>query len=645
MTRGLSSSGLTQSVAGRMRLGLAACWLALWSPLAGNAATKGTEVVDPHYGEALFYFYQERYFSALTTLMTAEHFGRLPHQADDAELLRGGILLSYGMHVEAGRIFERLIAEKVAPSVRDRAWYYLAKIRYQRAYYPEAEQALAHIEGPLPGDLESERRVLQALVLMQRGAFREATQVLIPLQGSSDWARYARYNLGVAMVRSGEMESGISMLEALGREGVKTEELASLRDKVNVALAYTLLGSNHPDEAQKYLTRVRLQGLMSSKALLGMGWTYMAAEKPDRALVYWQELRGRDVLDAAVQESMLAVPFALGKLGAWRESLQHYEEAGDTYTREIKRIDQSIGAIQAGRLIDAILRENVSEEAGWMWRITQLPEAPETHYLLALMAGHDFQEALKSFRDLQFLAARLDQSLADIGVFGDMLDTRRQAFRERLPVALGLARERDAEAYTVERDRLAARVDQIEKDEDVTALATAKEHEQLSRLQAMEATIRRARDTDPETVERWRLLNGVLAWDLNQAYPDRLWQVRRTLRALDKALDDSRSWREALARSRNTVPGEFEAFAGRIRDLPPRIRALQARTRDLTRQQAAYLSDLAVAELTRQRERLATYLTQVRFAVAQIYDQSSGEPGRGKPDADPGGASRPEATP
>ena len=35
------------------------------------------------------------------------------------------------------------------------------------------------------------------------------------------------------------------------------------------------------------------------------------------------------------------------------------------------------------------------------------------------------------------------------------------------------------------------------------------------------------------------------------------------------------------------------------------------------------MQELAVAELTRQKERLAAYTTQARFAVAQIYDRAS----------------------
>jgi len=67
-------------------------------------------VVDPHYGDVLFEFYQGRYFPAITALEVSQHFERMPHHADEAEVLRGGLLLSYGLHREAGQVFEALLA-------------------------------------------------------------------------------------------------------------------------------------------------------------------------------------------------------------------------------------------------------------------------------------------------------------------------------------------------------------------------------------------------------------------------------------------------------------------------------------------------------------------------------------------------------
>jgi hypothetical protein len=583
-------------------------------------------VKDPHYGEVLFYFYQQQYFTALSRLMTAQHFNQFQHHADEAELLRGGMLLSYGVHLEAGRIFERLIAQGAAPDVRNRAWFYLAKIRYQRGYVQEAEQALAQIEGKLPAELDEERQILHALVLMQRGEYRGAADLLKNVAGNSPWSRYGRYNLGVALVRAGETQPGIALLDQLGREPAQDEEMASLRDKVNVALGFSLLQADRADEAKASLERVRLSGLMTNKALLGMGWAQLSLNRTERALVYWEELRQRGILDSAVQESMLAVPFALGKLGAYRQSLERYEEASRLYEQEMSKIDQSVAAIRAGKLSELLLRDDTSEEDGWFWKLEKLPDAPEARYLVQLMAGHDFQEALKNYRDLRFLIARLDQWAHDLPVYEDMLATRRAGFRERLPQSLTAARERDSAAHKEARDRLRDTLARIILDDDAEALANEREHDQGLRLARLERLLeRQGSATDPDTVERVRLLRGLLTWDQAVAFPAHRWEAQHSLQELDKVLDDTRSWREALSQARETMPREFDAFEARIQALTPRLRALQARAHDLAVAQSAYLGELAVVELTAQRERLATYLTQVHFAVAQIYDQSASE--------------------
>src|SRR5258708_16552665 len=180
----------------------------LWAALAcvavlaagGARADERHAVKDPHCGEVLFFFFQEDYFSALTRLMTAQHFGRVRDHAEEAELLRGGMLLSYGLHQEAGRIFQALIDAGAPPSVRDRAWFYLAKIRYQRGYAAEAEDAIGRVRGPLPGDLEDERLVLHAVLLLRRQQYPEAIAMLRQTSKRSGWAAYGHYNLGVALI-------------------------------------------------------------------------------------------------------------------------------------------------------------------------------------------------------------------------------------------------------------------------------------------------------------------------------------------------------------------------------------------------------------------------------------------------------------
>lgn len=586
-------------------------------------AAERREVKEPFYGEVLFYFYQQKYFSALSHLMTSQQFDRLGQHSDDAELLRGGMLLSYGQHVEAGRIFDRLMEKGVTPALRDRIWFFLAKIRYQRGYLEEAEQALARIENNLPGELEDERRILDATLLMSRQEYRKAAERLEGLNTKSSWSHYGRYNLGVALVKAGEPNKGIALLEQVGRLKTQDPELMALRDKANVALGFTYLQDGWPELARGYLERVRLTGLLSNKALLGMGWAYSARDDQERALVHWNELQNRNRLDAAVQESILAVPYALGKLGAYRQSLAKYEEAIDLYTNETNQLEASIGAIRAGKLGALLLQEDTAEERGWFWKLEHLPDAPESRYLEHLLAGHDFQEALKNYRDLRFVQARLEQWASDIAIYGDMLSTRRTGFTNRLPQVLQSRRVQDLPKLKSKREALAQALMRIENEASTDALATPKEQEQLARLERIRERLRRRVDTSEESQERFRRLQGLLTWNMAVDFKARQWEARKSLNELDSLLQESDSRRVALERAQRETPSHFREFGERIEALAPRIQRLRARAQELARAQENYLGELAIAELRQQQERLATYLTQARFAVAQTYDRSS----------------------
>jgi hypothetical protein len=607
----------------------------LWAALAciavfgagGAPAARADErrvVRDPHFGEVLFYFFQEDYFSALTQLMTAQHFVRVSHHVDEAELLRGGMLLSYGLHQEAGRIFQALIDAGAPPPVRDRAWFYLAKIRYQRGYFTEAETAIARVRGPLPGDLEDERLVLHATLLMRRQQYPEAILMLRRTSGRSGWAAYGRYNLGVALIQAGLPDGGVELLDEIGRNRARGEELTALRDKANVALAYTFLRSGAPARAEPYLERVRLNGLLSNKALLGLGWAHAALNEYERALVPWMELTDRSMADTAVQESLLAVPYALGKLGAYRQSLARYESALDAYTREIARLDEAIAAIRKGALVENILRDNPGEESGWFWRVRRLPDTPEGRYLSELLASHDFQEGLKNYRDLGFLLRNLDAWAQSIVTYRDMLATRRQGFAERLPRVIAGERalqvERMRAAYTQEVQRLA----RIESEEDAEALAGEKERALAARLERVRTGLERLSDPAQREAarEKYRVLRGLLTWDLSAQYSARLRDETKALQEADRLIAVAEARREALLRSQAQAPASFDAFDKRIEALRGRVIRARAEVSGAALAQEEYLAEVAVAELARRREQIVAYITQARFAVAQIYDQA-----------------------
>src|SRR5258705_11110729 len=234
------------------------------------------------------------------------------------------MLLSYGLHQEAGRIFQALIDAGAPPSVRDRAWFSLAKIRYQRGYVAEAEDVIARVRTPLPGDLQDERLVLHAVLLLRRQQYQEAIAMLRQTSRRSGWAAYGHYNLGVALILAGERDAGVELLDEIGRDRARGEERAALRDKANVALAYAFLQGGAPARAEPYLERVRLNGLVSNKALLGLGWAHASLNQYESALAPWMELTDRPAADTAGQEARFPVPVAPGKAGRFRQALGRF---------------------------------------------------------------------------------------------------------------------------------------------------------------------------------------------------------------------------------------------------------------------------------------------------------------------------------
>ena len=113
--------------------------------LAADGKPEPTVVKDAHYGEVLYYFYQEEYFPAIVRLLAAQKQTQLENHIDESELLLGGLYLSYGHHQRAAEIFERLLADNVEPEIRDRTWFFLAKIWHQRGYLAESQNALLNV--------------------------------------------------------------------------------------------------------------------------------------------------------------------------------------------------------------------------------------------------------------------------------------------------------------------------------------------------------------------------------------------------------------------------------------------------------------------------------------------------------------------
>jgi hypothetical protein len=591
-----------------------------------------TRIRDLHYGDVLFYFYQDDDFEAITRLTAYQHWNLIPHHEEEGQLLLGGLYLSLGMHNEAGERFQTLLTRDVPTGVRNRAWFYLAQVWYARGYLDKAEEALRKIQGKLSPELEAQKEHLFANVLMYQGKFDEAVSVLAAWKGSPVWSAYARFNLGVALVREKRLADAEPFLTAVGTMYADTPELLALKDRANLALGFAELQADQPAKGKDALERVRLNGPYSNKALLGTGWADAALGNYQAALNPWLELRGRNLLDAAVQESYLAVPYAFGKLNASAQSAEYYETAVESYDAETVRLDDAITRIRSGDLLDQVIASEKDSRYGWFWQLKNIPQAPESRYLYTILAGHDFQEGLKNYRDLVYMSHTLERWGDSMEAFGDMIDTRERAYAERLPRVDALLASGVVEKLGQRKTELESRLNDVDSGKDVAALGSNEERDQWARLQRVETALAAAPDT-PETADlkdRLRLVKGVLYFRLNDSFRARMWQQRRTIKDLDLALHEAQNRWIRVDRARKSVPTNTGEFAARIAALKTRIEDLQVHLAATEKKQSAYLAQVAVAELDQQKNRLSTYQVQARFALATMYDRAANPPSEKK---------------
>ena len=590
---------------------------------------------DLHFGEALYYAYQERYFDALERLDSeiAQHYGvdepqldSLYAHIDQAEFDVGDFELQYRMHHRAGRAIKAVLEADVDEPVRNEAAFRLARIHFQKGQPEDALRALEGIRGRIPEEIRDDVEFLRANIYMATGRPADAVEVLRQLQGSEGLKGFSTYNLGIALLQDGRQEQAIRQLDAAGQVTAGDRATLAIRDKANLVLGTLLFEASAFGPAQASLDRVRLEGPFSNQALLRAGWADASAERFERALVPWSILAEREATDAAVQEALLALPYAYSKLDVHGRAAVLYGRAVDSFGHELEKVEASIASIREGEFLKALVREEIRQDKDWVIRLRSLPDAPETFYLAALMASHDFQTALQNYLDLEDLRKKLVSWERSFAAFEDVIRLRREYYEPRLPEIDRDFRKLDARIRLrlEQRKSVERRLQHLLIAPRPDLLATAEEQRLGARIDRLEAALAHASHPERESLRlRLRRLKGLLGWSMETQYHQRLTEAHVHLRELSREVEALTAQYDAFVRTRQAATHSYVGYEGPIHGLRARVRDALERLDVLMAQQGHVLETVAINELTLRRERLVAYQNQARFAFADSYDRAS----------------------
>ncbi len=605
-------------------------------PLTLNAESP----TDMYFGEALYYAHQGQYFEALERLdaEVSQHQGVDEPELDtlyryiaDAEFSLGDFELRYRMHHRAGRAIRAVLEGAVDETVRNDAAYRLAKIHFQKGQASDALAALDRIEGKIPEGIRDDIEFLRANILLASDRPGDAIAWLEALENSPRFGGFASYNLGVALLKDGQRTAAIEQLAKAGQREARTPDELAIRDKANLVLGSVLIETDLYAEARPYLNRVRLDGPFSNKALLSAGWASVSDENYERAVVPWSILADREVTDPATQEAMLALPFAYGKLDVHGRAAVYYGRALDAFGTEIDKLDRSIDSIREGKFLEALIREEIRRNQDWVIRLRSLPEAPETYYMLELLASHDFQTGLQNYLDLADLHRKLTSWKQGFDSFDEMVGIRRGHYEPLLPSVDEEFRALDSRIRlrTEQHRMLVKRKNDLLTTPRPEFLATREEQALLARLEVLDAALD---DADEATARRYRQrirrLRGSLFFTLQTEYHERLARFDAHLTELNDAMAILQAAYDEYVRTRQAATHSYEGYQDPLDGLRARVDQSITTVLRLMARQGRDLEVAAIEELTARRSRLANYRDKARFALADSYDRATQQQAR-----------------
>jgi hypothetical protein len=611
-----------------------------------------TSVADLRYGVALYNYYQHDYIAALAELMVADTRDGIQGHGDNPELIAGGISLAFGMQHHAEAVFTQILQDERRPqSVRDAAWFYLGKLHYTRGDWTAAEQSFARVSNAFKPSLRAQMQALQINIRIRTKNYSDLTPKNIDADELRAWSPYTLYNLGAAHARDGDFANAQAFFSELAEidladSPARRKEQWALQDKAYTAIGYSYIAEKKYAAAIREFTKVRLDGVFANQALLGYGWAAVAQEEYEQALRPWQLLRARSLMYPAVQESLLALPYAYEKLGAQGEAVSAYQSAEELLTREIQLIRDMRATLTEGELLTLIGSDPLSAEDAKKVLHSEAPEKgaltavvtddgqnwlkldstsiikTRSAYLNELFAKNVFQTAVLDLRDLLRLQKLLQNWLPKLDAYRELL-LQKQATRSRQEQQLAQnASTQKEQKLQAQRATLAQQLEQVRSNENYMALADEETRALYARIEHGQKTIAQMKTAGQDTRDletRIKMFGGILMWRAAQEYPAQLAAQQAELKTIDENLAQIAQTRQHIADITATSM-DIQPTLARLQVLHKEVSTHMANTDQLVAQQSGLLRKQVDQQLAAHEKRLNNYLAQAHLAVARLYD-------------------------
>lgn len=600
------------------------------APLALAKKHNGiNSVADLYFAEAHYLDQTDQQYLASIRMQVALETGLMAagEQQDSAKARTADSQLDWGMHYLPSAIYQQLVDRRKPYRLDDQTWLDLATLQYRRGYWGltgTVEYSLSRLGKRPKRQLRGQRTLLRSQLYLKQNRFAEADRTLSRYRGSFEEQPFAEFNRAIALLKQNKSEEGAALLDKVGNLRSDDETLLGLRDLANYTLGNWFVNNDQAGTAIPILKKVRGEGPFSNKALLSLGWAYLSStgklqrvseifsprclknivaktstvinnntdgcrpartlrienigkdeqKQMQRAMTAWQVVQERNPLYPGVQETLMAMPYALDQLGYTYVAENQYKKAIESLQYEAKRINQALDVIHAGQLLKPYDPSATldAKDPNWDLGLLNLSQQLDMRLLYRLYSQHEFYEALVNYQQLRQLQTHVAKRISNI-----------QSLQQQNGSAAALSVSRSLKI----------------NDTDLAA---------------------NSRPASATNGARKRLISGINQRGFSTSLSDDTGNSSKQSRLT--------VWSTHNKTAENSLPD-------RSTTLLSKAKILYKQLDDLASKHAGYLALQSQVELNVALDRVNTYMAQARLSLARIKDRLAKEKAEGEAPATP----------
>ncbi len=591
----------------------------------------GARAIDElSYGTALYAYYQEDYDQALVEVMVAERQQRLGDDRVRFDLAKGSFAFQEGLYRLARETFDAVDPAELTELDRMRLAFHMAREYYRRGQWQEMEAQLADIDlgANWRGRVRRhpEATFMEAEGALARGDFGAARGAIESLPDDSVYRSYALFNLGVAQRQAGDAAGSHAAFAELAQMPADDEETWDLVQRGRLALAVMARQAGDPVDAQALLGTLPGAGRYRDQALASYGNLAMARGDDELAARVWLTLLEQDGWSSGRASAYLGLPVSLERLQSPAHALERYRTAERVFSNRLAVLETASSRAREPGWVDGLLDIFADpDETTRARRLSAFDDSLGEETWLRWLAAEDVHQIMVEWRDLNGMAAWLDQLPARIGAFEQVTAerARRTAAAGKMlndEALLGRRAALAEQVAGVEADLARLRAEPARPERDwLMPLASPEERDLIGELTAMGDLIGHMPERDQARYRaRVDRLLGLVFWDVADSRGARL-------RALDKRLQEGRALLADVDQRIDRLAeagDDFAAGAGtdflllrdRADDVSLRVAAALGARREI-------IARALERGLERETAETRQYLLTARIAIARATDQ------------------------